>query len=56
MEIQQMWNTISGATRIVTKGLKIYLETVPGKHSVDCKKTAILGTCCIIVKVLQPGT
>jgi len=24
-----------GATGIVTKGLKIYLETIPGKHLVD---------------------
>jgi hypothetical protein len=39
IEIQRMWNmkcfvtaVIIGTTGIVTKGLKIYLETVPGKH------------------------
>jgi hypothetical protein len=26
---------IIGATGIVTKGLKIYLETIPGKNSID---------------------
>jgi hypothetical protein len=37
-----MWNmkcfvipVIIGATGIITKGLKKYLETIPGKHSVD---------------------
>jgi hypothetical protein len=42
IEIQQMWNmkclviaVVIGATGIVTKGLKKYLETIPGKHSID---------------------
>jgi hypothetical protein len=36
---------IIGATRIVTKGLKKNLETIPGKHSVDSlENTAVLGT------------
>jgi hypothetical protein len=42
IEIQLIWNmkcfvipVITGATRIVTKGLKKYLETMPGKHSID---------------------
>jgi hypothetical protein len=42
IEIQGMWNMkcfvipiIIGATGIVTKGLKKYLETIPGKHSTD---------------------
>jgi hypothetical protein len=42
IEIQRMWNmkcfvipVITGATGIVTRGLKTYLETIPGKHSVD---------------------
>jgi hypothetical protein len=42
IEIQRMWNVkyfiipvIIGATGIVTKGLKRYLETIPGKHSID---------------------
>jgi hypothetical protein len=28
-------SVIIGATGIVTKGLKKYLETIPGKHSID---------------------
>jgi hypothetical protein len=38
---------IIGATGIVTRGLKKYLETIPGKHSIDSiqkEKTAVLGT------------
>jgi hypothetical protein len=42
IEIQGMWNmkcfvipVIIGATGIVTRGVKIYLETIPGKHSID---------------------
>jgi hypothetical protein len=42
IEIQRMWNmkcfvipVIIGATGIVTRGLKIYLDTTPGKHSID---------------------
>jgi hypothetical protein len=56
---KQMWNrkcmiilVISGATRIVTKGLKENLEAIPGKHSIDSlQKTGILGTSQIIWKV-----
>jgi hypothetical protein len=63
-EIQRMWNmkcfvtpVIIGATGIVTKGLKKYLETIPGKHSIDSlQKTAILRTLHIIRKVLQSET
>jgi hypothetical protein len=54
IEIQRMWNmkcfvipVIIGATGIVTRGLKKYLETIPGKHTIDSlqkKKTAVLGT------------
>jgi hypothetical protein len=59
-----MWNmkcfvipVIIGATGIVTKGLKQYLETIPGKHSIDSlQKTALLGTSHIIRKVLQSET
>jgi len=44
---------VIGARGIVTKGLKKYLETIPGKHSIDSlQKTAILGTSHIIRKVL----
>jgi hypothetical protein len=43
------------ATGIVTKGLRKYLETIPGEHSVDSlqKQTAALGTAHIIKKVQQ---
>jgi hypothetical protein len=52
IEIQRMWNmkcfaipVIIGAIGIVTKGLKKYLETILGKHSIDSlQKTAVLGT------------
>jgi hypothetical protein len=48
---------IIGATGIVTKGLRKYLETIPGKHSIDSlQKTAVLGTSHIIRKVLQSET
>jgi hypothetical protein len=46
-----------GATGIATKGLKKYLETLPGKHSIDSlQKTPVLGTSLIIRKVLQSET
>jgi hypothetical protein len=64
IEIQRMWNmkcfvipVIIGATGIVTRGLKKYLETIPGKYSIDfLQKTAALGTSHIIRKVLQSET
>jgi hypothetical protein len=41
VEVQRMWNmkcfvtpVITGATGIVTRGLKKYLNTIPGKHSI----------------------
>ena len=62
--IKRMWNTkcvviplITGATGMVTEGLKDNLEAIQGKHSVDSvQKTAVLGTSNIIRKVLQSGT
>ena len=50
IEIRRMWNLkckiipiIFGAIRIVTKGLREKLETIPGKHSTDSlQKTAVL--------------
>jgi hypothetical protein len=59
-----MWNmkcsvipVITGATGIVTRGLRKYLETIPGKHSIDSlQETAVLGTSHIIRKVLQSET
>jgi hypothetical protein len=45
------------ATGIVTRGLKKYLETIPGNHSIDSlQKTAVLGTSHIIRKVPQSET
>jgi hypothetical protein len=59
--IQRMWNmkclvipVVIWATGSVTKGLKKYLETTPGKHSIDSlQQTVVLGTSHIIRKVLQ---
>jgi hypothetical protein len=59
-----MWNmkcfvipVITGATGIVTKGIKKYLERIPGKRSIDSlQKTAVLGTSHMIRKVLQSET
>ena len=64
VEIQRMWHmkrmivaVITGATRMVTKGLKKHLEATPGRHLIDLlQKTAILGTSHIISKVLQSET
>jgi hypothetical protein len=48
---------IIGATGIVSRGIKKYLETIPGKHSINSlQKTAVLGTSHIIRKVLQSET
>ena len=48
---------ITGATGMVTKGLKTNLEVIPVKHSTDSlHKTAVLGTSHIIRKVLQSET
>jgi hypothetical protein len=47
IEFHQIWNmkcfvipVIIGATGIVTKGLKKYLETIPGKHSIYSLQSA----------------
>jgi hypothetical protein len=64
IEIQRMWNmkcfvipVIIRVTGIVTRGLKKYLETIPGKHSIDSlQKTVVLGTSHILRKVLQSET
>jgi hypothetical protein len=61
IEIQRTWNkkgsvipVAIGATGTVTRGLRKYLEEIPGKHSIDSLlKTAILGTSHILRKVLQ---
>ena len=47
----------AGATGILTKVLKKYLEAIPGKHSIDSlQKTAILDTLHIIREELQSET
>jgi hypothetical protein len=46
---------IIGATGIVTKGLKKYLETIPGNQSKD-SVLAVLGTSHIIRNVLKSET
>jgi len=59
-----MWNlkcriipVTTGATRIVTKVLRVSLEAIPGKHYIDLlQQTAVLGTSHIIWKVLQSET
>ena len=44
---------VSGATGIVTNGLKKSLEAIPGKHSIgSLQKIDMLGTSHIIWKVL----
>jgi hypothetical protein len=56
-----MWNIkckivllVTGATGIVTEGLRKNLEDMPGEYSIDSlQKTAVLGTAHIIRKVLQ---
>jgi hypothetical protein len=61
IEIQRMWNVkcfvtpvLIGATGTVTRGLRKYLEEIPGQHSIDLlQKAAILGTSHILRKVLQ---
>jgi len=62
--VQRTWNmkckikpVITGATDIVTNGLRKCLETMPGKHSVhSLQKAAILETSHVIRKVLQCET
>jgi hypothetical protein len=64
IQIRRMWNmkcfvipVIIGATALVSKRLKKYLETIPGQHSIDSlQKPAVLGTSHIIRKVLQSET
>ena len=64
LEIKRMWNmkciiipVVTGATGIVTKGLKKNLAAIPGKHSVySLQSTSILGTSHTIRKVLQYET
>jgi hypothetical protein len=63
IEIQRKWNmkcfvipVITGATGIVSRSLKKYLETILGQHSiVSIQKTTVLGT-SHIRKVLQSET
>jgi hypothetical protein len=60
IEIQRMWNVkarvipvIIGATGTISKSLRKYVKSIPGKHEVrELQKTAILGTAHILRKVL----
>jgi len=49
-------SVIIGDMGIVTKRLKKYLETIPGKYLTSSLKAAVLGTSHIIRKVLQSET
>jgi hypothetical protein len=56
-----MWNVIPkmvpviiGATGTISKSLRKYLSSIPGKHDIkELQKTAILGTAHILRKVLM---
>jgi hypothetical protein len=58
--IRHMWNVktkvipvIRGANGTISKSFRKYLSNIPGKHKVkELHKTAILGTACILWKVL----
>jgi hypothetical protein len=61
IEIQLMGNVkakvisvIKGATGTITKPLRKYLSTIPGKHEIkEMQKTIILGTAHILGKILM---
>jgi hypothetical protein len=45
---------IIGATATMSKSLKKYLSSIPGKHDIkELQKTAILGTAHILQEVLM---
>jgi hypothetical protein len=60
-EIQRMWNVktkvmpvIIGATGTISKSLRKYLSSIPGKHDIkELRKTAILGTAHTLRKVVM---
>jgi hypothetical protein len=60
IEIQCMWNVktkvmpvIIGTSGTISKSLRKYLSSIPGKHDIkELQKTAILGTEHILRKVL----
>jgi hypothetical protein len=48
---------LTGATGLVTQGLKKNLEAIPGKHSMDSiQKTAVVGMSHVVWEVLQSET
>jgi len=61
IEIQRMWNlktivipVITGATGTISKSLRQYLNSVPGKQKIkELQKTDILGTAHKLRKVLM---
>jgi hypothetical protein len=44
---------VIGATEIVAKGLTIYVEAIPGKHSEFLQKSALMKISHVIMKVLE---
>jgi hypothetical protein len=60
-EIQHMWNVktevipaITGATVIILKSFRKYLNNIPGQHDIkELQKTATLATGHILCKVLM---
>jgi hypothetical protein len=61
IEIQPMWRVktkvtpvIIGATGTISKSVRKYLSSIPGKHGVkELQKTAVLGTAHTLRKVLM---
>jgi hypothetical protein len=61
IEIQRMWNiktkvtlVIIGATGTISKSIRKYLSSVPGKHDIkELQKTAVLGTAHTLREVLM---
>jgi len=63
LEIQRMWNVrakvilvMKGATGIILKALRKYLNNIPGKHKIkEIQKQAILGTANVKVQNMFHG-
>jgi hypothetical protein len=61
IETRSMWNVkikvtpiITGTTGTISKSLRKYLSSIPGKHDIkELQKTAILGTAHILREVLM---
>jgi hypothetical protein len=61
IETWRMWNVrtkvtpvVAGATGTISKSVRKYLSSIPGKHDIkELQKTAILDTAHILRKVLM---